>query len=68
MAFTELSTAKSPIMGRPESLSRACIITEFGVADLYGMTLSQRAQALIAIAHPEEREFLLYQWRKTYCQ
>jgi 4-hydroxybutyrate CoA-transferase len=44
------------------------IITEFGVADLYGMTLSQRAQALIAIAHPEEREFLLRQWRETYCQ
>jgi len=34
------------------------IVTEYGVADLYGMTLSERARALIAIAHPADREDL----------
>jgi 4-hydroxybutyrate CoA-transferase len=34
------------------------VITEHGVADLYGKTLSERAQALIAIAHPGDREQL----------
>ena len=34
------------------------IATEYGVADLYGKTLRQRARALIAIAHPEHREAL----------
>jgi acyl-CoA hydrolase len=34
------------------------IVTEFGVADLYGKNLRQRAKALINIAHPEDRELL----------
>jgi len=34
------------------------IITEFGVANLYGQNLHQRAKALINIAHPEDREML----------
>ncbi len=34
------------------------VVTEFGVADLYGKTLRQRAAALIAIAHPNHREHL----------
>ncbi|MFL9845528.1 acetyl-CoA hydrolase/transferase family protein [Flavobacterium rhizosphaerae] len=32
------------------------VVTEFGVADLYGKTLHQRAKALINIAHPMHRE------------
>jgi acetyl-CoA hydrolase len=28
------------------------VVTEFGIADLFGRTLRERAQALIAIAHP----------------
>lgn len=32
------------------------IITEYGIASLYGKTLRQRAEALIAIAHPDHRE------------
>ncbi|OYU81826.1 MAG: 4-hydroxybutyrate CoA-transferase [Flavobacterium sp. BFFFF1] len=32
------------------------IITEYGIADLYGKTLQQRAKALINIAHPDHRE------------
>lgn len=34
------------------------VVTEFGVADLYGKTVAQRAKALIAIAHPDHRETL----------
>ena len=31
------------------------VVTEYGVADLYGRTVRQRANALIEIAHPEFR-------------
>jgi acyl-CoA hydrolase len=34
------------------------VVTEHGVANLYGLNLRQRAQALIAIAHPAHRESL----------
>ena len=34
------------------------IVTEFGVAQLHGKTLRQRAKALIEIAHPDFRETL----------
>ena len=34
------------------------VVTEFGVAELYGKPLRQRAEALIAIAHPQFREDL----------
>ncbi len=34
------------------------VVTEYGVADLYGKNLRQRATALIGIAHPEDREDL----------
>jgi acyl-CoA hydrolase len=34
------------------------IVTEFGVADMRGRSISQRARALIAIAHPAFREQL----------
>jgi acyl-CoA hydrolase len=35
------------------------IITEFGVAHVFGKTLRQRAEALIEIAHPDHRDELL---------
>lgn len=35
------------------------VVTEYGVADLFGKTLHERAQALINIAHPRHRESLL---------
>ncbi len=35
------------------------VVTEYGVADLYGKTLNERAKALIEISHPEDREGLL---------
>nr|WP_314290373.1 acetyl-CoA hydrolase/transferase C-terminal domain-containing protein [uncultured Capnocytophaga sp.] len=34
------------------------IVTEYGVAELFGKNLKQRAKALIAIAHPNHRENL----------
>jgi len=34
------------------------VVTEHGVADLFGRTLRERAEALIAIAHPDFREEL----------
>ncbi|WP_419868538.1 acetyl-CoA hydrolase/transferase family protein [Chryseobacterium sp. CT-SW4] len=34
------------------------VVTEYGVAYLYGKNLRQRAQALISIAHPDDREML----------
>jgi hypothetical protein len=37
------------------------IVTEFGVADLYGKTIRQRAKALIDIAHPDFRAELTKQ-------
>ena len=35
-----------------------CVVTEYGVADLWGKTLKERAEALIRIAHPRFREEL----------
>jgi acetyl-CoA hydrolase len=40
------------------------VVTEYGVADLYGKTIRQRAQALINIAHPQFRDEL----RKVACE
>lgn len=34
------------------------VATEFGIADLYGKTLKERAKLLIDIAHPDHRESL----------
>lgn len=34
------------------------VVTEYGIANLYGQNLSQRARALINIAHPDHREKL----------
>lgn len=34
------------------------IVTEYGIANLYGKNLHQRAKALVDIAHPEHRENL----------
>lgn len=40
------------------------VVTEYGVADLYGKTIAQRARALITIAAPEFRETLEKQARE----
>ena len=38
------------------------VVTEYGCVDLYGKNISQRARALISIAHPEDRELLEREW------
>ena len=34
------------------------VVTEYGVANLHGKNMRQRAKALIDIAHPDDREML----------
>lgn len=38
------------------------VVTEFGIADLFGKTLGERSKALIQIAAPEERARLEEEW------
>jgi acetyl-CoA hydrolase len=42
------------------------VVTEYGVADLYGKSIRQRAQALINIAHPDFRADLKRQARALH--
>jgi acetyl-CoA hydrolase len=42
------------------------VVTEFGVAELYGKTIRARAQALINIAHPDFREELAKQAKELH--
>jgi|GEM_PF-2958027 len=42
------------------------VVTEFGVAELYGKTVRQRVQALIAIADPAFREELTQYAREAH--
>ncbi len=42
------------------------VVTEFGCADLYGKSIKERARALIQIAHPDFRDELTAQARKTH--
>ena len=41
------------------------IVTEYGLANLYGRTLNERAKALINIAHPDDREKLDRDWHQV---
>jgi acyl-CoA hydrolase len=34
------------------------VVTEFGAVNLYGKTLSERAELMISISHPDHREAL----------
>ncbi len=42
------------------------VVTEYGVASLYGKTIRQRAQALINIAHPDFRDELTRQAKELH--
>ena len=42
------------------------IVTEYGIAYLFGKNLQQRAEALIKIAHPKHRESLESQLKNHY--
>ena len=41
------------------------VVTEYGVAELCGKSLRERAQALIAIAHPDHRDRLAFEARRS---
>lgn len=40
------------------------VVTEFGIANLFGKSIQERALALISIAHPDFREQLLFEAKK----
>jgi 4-hydroxybutyrate CoA-transferase len=42
------------------------VVTEWGIACLYGKTLNERARELIKVAHPEHREALERDWHNIY--
>jgi acetyl-CoA hydrolase len=42
------------------------VVTEYGVADLYGKTIRQRAQSLINVADPQFREELTRQAQELH--
>lgn len=44
------------------------VVTEYGVADLRGKSVTDRAKALIAIAHPDFRESLKEEFRRARSQ
>lgn len=55
--------------GTPVTTSRTdvdYVVTEYGIAHLRGKTLKQRAQELLAIAHPDFREELRDGYKKFY--
>ena len=54
--------------GTPVTIPRHSVdyvVTEFGVAQLAGRSLDERARALIAIAAPEHQQSLLHTWLGT---
>lgn len=38
------------------------VVTEYGACELYGKTLKERANSLVQIAHPDDRENLAREW------
>jgi acyl-CoA hydrolase len=44
-------------------------VTEYGAVNLHGLSLKQRAQALIGIAHPDFRDHLRDELKtlRNYC-
>ncbi len=55
--------------GTPVTIQRNCadyVVTEYGIASLRGKTIRQRAQELIAIAHPDFRAELEKEARRLY--
>jgi len=54
--------------GTPVTIPRYCadaVVTEYGVAELRGRTLHERAQALLQVAHPDFRPRLEEEYRKA---
>ena len=40
------------------------VVTEYGIAELWGKTISERMEALISIAHPDFRKQLYQNWQE----
>jgi acetyl-CoA hydrolase len=60
--FSKIVTTLKPGAGVVTSRNHVrYIVTEYGIADLYGKTIRQRATQLINIAHPQFRDELRYQ-------
>ena len=53
------------VVSAPRSMIQ-CVATEYGVAKLSGLSLRERAEAMIAIAHPDFREELAQYARETF--
>ena len=56
------SSIVSLSIGRGEAVARArvdYVVTEYGIVNLYGLSIRERAIALISIAHPHHRQQLL---------
>lgn len=66
---TDGSISKIPFTAERTSSTKAdvdYIVTEHGIASLFGKTLKERAEALIAIAHPKFRKELEEQYETKY--
>lgn len=64
-----LSHLLRPAPGAGVVTSRAhvrTVVTEYGVAELFGRTVRERAHALMAIAHPDFRDALEYEARQRF--
>ena len=56
-------------LGSAVTVPRHCVsyvVTEFGVAELWGKSLRERAEALIAVAHPDFRDSLTEEMKKQF--
>lgn len=42
------------------------VVTEYGVADLFGKTLHERSKLLVGIAHPDDRDFLEREFKRVF--
>ncbi|MFC1944392.1 acetyl-CoA hydrolase/transferase family protein [Chloroflexota bacterium] len=56
-------------VGSVVTIPRNCagyVVTEYGIADLWGKSIRQRVESLISVAHPDFREELWSEARKLY--
>jgi acyl-CoA hydrolase len=62
---SKIVTTLSPGAGVVSSRAHVrFVVTEWGIADLQGKTIAERAKLMIGIAHPDQRDFLHQEARK----